>query len=93
MGIAWESVTVQMLALRLPDERGDRLARCRERLRNMATEVDHVNQGNAALVWHCLNFMQGLLVEITGGESSGARYNAGGRRQEPECGSLIQRRG
>ena len=92
-GTASESVTVQMLALCLPGERGDRLERCRQRLRQMATEVDQVNRGNATLVWHCLNFMQGLLVAITGGESTGGRYNAGGQRQEAACGSLIQMRG
>ncbi len=100
LGVPPESATLQMVVdvmVRSKDhataQTGQRLGRCRERLRKMATDVDQVNCSNATLIWHSMNFLQRLLAEITGATTAPDRYNPAGRRTEASCGSLFEARG
>jgi hypothetical protein len=93
LGVSPQSVTLQMLAVRFPGEVGQRLEHCRERLGRLATEVDQLNRGNAALVQYSLDFLHRFLVEITGGVTAGARYSFAGVLEEAACGSMIEAKG
>jgi hypothetical protein len=93
LGVEPALVTVSMLAGRLPADAGARLASCRQRLTQMATEVDQLNRANVALLHHSLEFLHRFLVEITGGQSHGPSYTAAGTLREATCGSLIEARG
>jgi hypothetical protein len=93
LGVAPQSVTIPLIAARLPAEARERLAGCRQRLAALAAEVDQLNRANAALVRHSLEFMHRFLVEITGGQSHGPSYTAAGTLCQAACGSLIEARG
>ena len=93
LGVSPQSVTLQWLAKQLPAEAGERIASCRERLCRLAAEVDGLNRSNAALILQSLDFLNQLLLDITGGSSGGNRYGATGRRQTSACGSLIEAQG
>ena len=93
LGVAPQTVTVQMLAVRLAGDTGERLTACRNRLRIMAAEVDRLNRANAALVSQSLDFLERFFVEITGGEHGGRSYDCSGTSRQSECGSIIEARG
>ena len=93
LGVAPQQVTLGMLAARLPGEAGDRLARCRERLNDMATEIDRLNSANAALVGHSLDFLERFFIEITGGDRGAAAYGPTGDTRQPAVRSIIEARG
>lgn len=93
LGIAPQSVTLKMLAARLPGDAGTRLASCRDRLSAMAAEVDHLNRANAALVGQSLDFLERFFIEITGGDRGGAGYSSAGATRAPALGSIIEARG
>jgi hypothetical protein len=93
LGMHPASVTLERVAARLPREAAVRLTACRQRLIRMASEVDELNRGNAALVRHSMDFLHRLLVEITGGEPNATRYGPTGVRGTSVCGSLIEARG
>jgi hypothetical protein len=88
-----ESVTLRMFVAHLPGETGQRLARAREHVHRLATDVDRLNRGNALVVHSSLNCLQQLLVSLTGGGQTGECYGPAGKHQEIGCGSLIELRG
>jgi hypothetical protein len=90
--ISPESVTLTVLADHLSGEAGSRVTHFRDRLTQLATEVDEFNRGNAALVGHCLDFLQQLLAEAVGVADS-PRYGPRGAQLPATCGSLIEARG
>jgi hypothetical protein len=92
LGLDPQSVTLQEVAARVPTDHGQRLARCRERLHQMAAEVDRLNRGNAALVQHSVDFLHQFLVSVTGGEPVGDRYRPSGQIERATCGSLFEGR-
>jgi hypothetical protein len=92
LGIDAQAVTLQKVAARLPGENGERLARCRERLKCMAAEIDRLNRGNAALVQHSLEFLHQFLLNVTGGAAVGDRYQPSGRVDRALCGSVFEGR-
>lgn len=91
--VSAEQVTFGWLAEHLPGEAGQRIARCRERLCRLAIEVDQLNRSNASLILHSLDFLNQLLLEITGGDKGSNRYGATGGRDIGQCGSLIKAQG
>jgi hypothetical protein len=93
LGVPPQTVTVEMMAKRLPADAADRLLRYRDRLRSMAADVDRLNRANASLVSQSLDFLQRFLLEITGGGQSGKSYTCCGMPREAECGSMIEARG
>jgi hypothetical protein len=93
LGAPAEAVTLRMFLSHLPEEMRQPLARSRDRLHRLATEVDQFNRGNALVIHHGLSFVQHLLVSLTGGGQSGDCYGPAGKRQEIGCGSLMELRG
>jgi hypothetical protein len=92
LGIEPRKVTLQEVAARLPLQDGQRLMRCRDRLKQMAAQVERLNRGNAALVQHSMEFLHQFLVSVTGGDAVGDRYHASGRVEKPACGSVFEGR-
>lgn len=90
--IAPASITLTLLADHLSEEASSQLTHFRDRLTQLATEVDEFNRGNAVLVSHCLDFLQQLLVE-TAGIGDSPRYGPSGTQLAAACGSLIEARG
>lgn len=93
LGVAPREVTLRSLAARLPPDVAGHLTTCRERLSNMAAEVDHLNRANAALVGQSLDFLGRFLTEITDGDPGGEGYSANGVSRAPVLGSIIEARG
>jgi flagellar biosynthesis/type III secretory pathway chaperone len=82
-------LTLQQLADFFPTESRERLAGYRDRLRRLGEEADQLNRGNAAIVRHCLDFMQRVVVDLTGGQVSGT-YGPAGKQPAAACGSFLQ---
>jgi len=92
LGVAPESVTLALLAARLPGEAAERVAEARARLQQTAAEVDRLNGRNASLLHYCLDFLQRFFDRLTGRPHDG-RYGPAGRRAAGSGGSLINARG
>jgi hypothetical protein len=93
LGSANDAITLEMLIERLSVPHSLSLARCRERLKGLAAQVDQLNRDNAALLRHSLDFLTRLLNQLTGGGRAGDRYTLSGKREGASCGSMIQARG
>lgn len=93
LGLAERDVTLASLADHLPRELALHVRACRDRLSEMAGEVDRLNRANAALVGQSLEFLERFLLEMTAGDNTGARYSGNGAACEPHMGSLIEARG
>jgi hypothetical protein len=93
LGVSPREVTLMNLAARLPRDIAAHLTGCRDRLNDMAAEIDRLNRANAALVGQSLEFLERFLTEITDGDPGGAGYSSSGATREPVLGSLIEARG
>jgi hypothetical protein len=93
LGISPREVTLMGLAAQLPADVATRLADCRDRLSDMAAEVDRLNRANAALVGQSLDFLERFLTEITDGDRSGAGYGPTGATRVSALGSIFEARG
>lgn len=87
-----EAVTLTALACRFSEEDRAQLGRLHERLFQLARAVDEMNRGNALIADQCRDFLNGFLVELTGGQDGG-RYGPRGGQVGVRCGSLIEARG
>jgi FlgN protein len=85
-------LTLRMVAEHLPLPDSIVVMRGRQRLRELAEEIDRVNQGNALIIWWCLDFVQRVFAAIQGRPSAG-RYGAGGKVQAGTCGPIWQGQG
>ncbi len=65
LGVPAESVTLELLAARLPAAAGP-IAEARARLRQQADEVERLSAGNAALLSYCLDFLRRFFERLTG---------------------------
>jgi len=89
-----ESITLSVLASRLPAHARQPLADYHTRLRQLAAAVEEMSRGNAAILRSCLKFLQQVLAGLTGGAPRGGhRYGPAGLHQELGCGSLVSARG
>jgi FlgN protein len=86
------TLTLRMVAEHLPLSDSIVVMRGRHRLRELAEEIDRVNQGNALIIWWCLDFVQRVFAAIQGHPSAG-RYSAGGKVQAGVCGPIWQGQG
>jgi hypothetical protein len=86
------TLTLRMVAEHLPPHDSIVVMQGRQRLRELAEEIDRVNQGNALIVWWCLDFVQRVFAGIQGRASAG-RYSAGGKVQAGACGPIWQGQG
>jgi hypothetical protein len=86
------TVTLRMVAEQLPATDAMIITRGRLRLLEVAEEIGRANQGNALIVWWCLDFVQRVFTAIQGNPSSG-RYSAVGKVQVGVCGPIWQGQG
>jgi hypothetical protein len=93
LGIPAEELTLGRLAARSSGLPGERLALARDRLSQLARELDRTNRDNAIVVRFNLDFYEQMLVAITGGEPGGGGYGPQGNKRAAPCGSLIEARG
>jgi hypothetical protein len=66
LGIAPDSVTLELLIARLPDEAAGRLGAARARLRRIAAEIEQLNSTNASLLYYCLDFFRRFFARVAG---------------------------
>jgi hypothetical protein len=92
LGLDPRAVTLQEVSSKLPLANADRIARCRERLHQMAAEVDRLNRGNAALVQYSMDFLHQFLISLTGVDPVGDRYRPSGQIERETCGSVFEGR-
>jgi hypothetical protein len=89
-----EALTLERLATACPENVAVRLQNVRACLVPLAAEVHKLNETNAALSAHSLDFVNRLLLSLTGQNSAGMRYSsAGGAYQMAGCGSILSTRG
>jgi flagellar biosynthesis/type III secretory pathway chaperone len=93
LGIPADAFTLGKLAPHSTRPLADRLSRFRDRLRQLAQELDQLNRDNAVLVRFNLDFFQQVLVAITGGKPATGCYGPHGNKQTAPLGSLIEARG
>jgi hypothetical protein len=91
LGVPAESVTLDLLAERLPAAAGP-ITDARARLRQQAAEAERLSAGNATLLYYCLDFLQRFFERLTGRPRDG-RYGPAGRVAAAPGGSLINARG
>jgi hypothetical protein len=92
LGVPPESVTLDLLAARLPADAARQLAGARAGLRQTAAEVQQVSDSNASLLYHCLDFLRRFFDRLTGRPPVG-RYGPDGAPAAAAGGSLINARG
>ena len=92
LGVPAESVTLELLAGRLPAPTARRVAEARANLRHTAAEVERLSASNASLVYYCLDFLRRFFARLTGGLPDG-RYGPTGAPAAASGGSLINARG
>jgi len=85
-------VTLRLAAKHLPPAEASFVNRERQRLIALGEEIQRVHQGNAVIVWWCLDFVQRVFAAIQG-NVIGSRYSAGGKAQAGSCGPLWQGQG
>jgi hypothetical protein len=92
LGMAPHAVTLGKAIDSLPSDLAKPLRELRQRLREMASEMDRVNQANALISWWRLDFLHQVFAGLPGVMSSG-RYSQRGKLQTPTCVPLWQTRG
>jgi hypothetical protein len=91
LGVPAESVTLELLAGRLPAAAGP-IVEARARLQHQAAEVERLTASNATLLYYCLDFLRRFFERLTGRPRDG-RYDPAGRVATALGGSLINARG
>jgi hypothetical protein len=93
LGVPAETVTLGQVANALPAALAEPVRQQRQRLRQLAVEVDRINQANALVIWWRLDFIQQVFAGIPALACT-TRYSPdGGRLQAAACGSLCQEKG
>jgi hypothetical protein len=85
-------VTLGLVEEHVPPAQTALITHWRQRLRELATEIEGVNRSNALIVWWCLNFVQGVFAAIQG-HSTGGRYSALGKAEAGARGPIWQSQG
>jgi hypothetical protein len=92
LGVPAPTITLDLLISRLPGEVAGIVADARTRLRQQAAAVERLNNSNASLLYHCLDFLQRFFDRATGRPCDG-RYGPAGKRTAVSGCSLIDARG
>lgn len=92
LGVQVDQMTLRALAERCSGSLRDQLLQARQRLSDMATEIERLNRGNLALMRQSIALLQNL-VECLSAEGPGTlRYTATGDIEHGSCGHLLQAR-
>jgi hypothetical protein len=85
-----EQLTLTVLAEKTSGPLSNSIIEARQRLVEMLTELNILNQQNAAMIHQSLKLMRGIIGRLTRSAGFGEAYNAGGVRAESHVGSLLQ---
>lgn len=93
LGLGSQPVQLPALVSRLGmPARGRLWSQC-QRLQRLAAEVERVARANHLFARHALSLMEQVLLEVTGGEPAGQRYNRTGAAGPTIYGHIVQARG
>ena len=87
-----ESVTLSLVAIRLPAPYAGRVAAARDRLQVLAAEVERLSRRAASVVGYCRGFLQRVVADESDSGAATAHYGPGPRR-EVARGALLVARG
>ncbi len=91
--VSSSSLTLELLAGRLPGPDGLRVRQAGDRVRRLAERVAALTRDNAVLIEHGLDFIRRFLLDVTGGGLPAGRYGPDGSHLEAAFGSLLSARG
>lgn len=89
LGVKPQDLTLGLLAEQATGELQTSLVESRQKLASMSAEMDRLNRQNAAMIQQSLTLMRGIVNRLTRTVAADS-YNAGGVRDEPHVGSLVQ---
>ncbi len=92
LGIPPEDVTLSLLAQHTSATVTQRILSSRGRLAKVASEVDALNRGNAALVRQSAELLHRFLSSLTGRSTQSARYASSGQLEDGDCDPMFQTR-
>ncbi len=92
LGVPLEDVTLRLLAQHTSATVTQRILTSRARLAKVASEVDALNHGNAALVRQSAELLQRFLSSLTGRSTQSARYASSGQLEDGGCDPMFQTR-
>lgn len=93
LGLAPQTLTLELVLARLPGQEVPQLEAARQRVRELALELDRLCRSNHTLVQYTLDFFQQYFGQVTGGARGSGAYARTGKKTDIVCGSLIQARG
>jgi hypothetical protein len=88
-----DDVSLSKLMPHFPPAESTALADDQTRLRRLADEVQQLNQSNAGLIWHCLDFLNSVFAGLTGQEGLGGRYSRAGQHEAARFSALLEVQG
>lgn len=90
MGLAPDQFTLGVLARRTEGPLRQAIVQRRDRLAELSSEMDRLNQQNAAMTLQSLMLIRGVVGRLTKTAAPSESYNASGVRQEAHVGPLVQ---
>jgi hypothetical protein len=92
LGLPLERTTLRTLAEQATGTLRARLLQARQRLLDMAGEIERLSRGNQALVQQSLDLLQKLLGSLSSQTPGSPRYTATGQIEPGSCGHFFQAR-
>ena len=89
LGLSPHEFTLGMLAKKTSGELQQSVVASRQKLSEMAAEMDRLNRQNHAMADQSTAIIRGIVSHLTGTAGQGESYTAGGVRDEAHVGSLV----
>ncbi|MFO1042533.1 MAG: flagellar export chaperone FlgN [Planctomycetaceae bacterium] len=89
LGLSPHEFTLGMLAKKSSGELQQSVVASRQKLSEMAAEMDRLNRQNHAMADQSTAIIRGIVSHLTGTAGQGESYTAGGVRDEAHVGSLV----
>lgn len=89
LGLSPHEFTLGLLARKSGGELQNSVVASRQKLSEMAAEMDRLNRQNHAMADQSTSIIRGIVSHLTGTAGHGESYNAGGARDEAHVGSLV----
>lgn len=90
LGLPPREFTLGLLARTSTGELHQAITASRQKLSEMAAEMDRLNRQNHAMAQQSVAIYRGIVGRLTGAAGQGESYNAGGARDEAHVGPLVQ---
>lgn len=89
LGLPPQEFTLGLLARKSSGELQQSVVASRQKLSEMAAEMDRLNRQNHAMAQQSTSIIRGIVSQLTGTAGHGESYTAGGVRDEAHVGSLV----